>query len=313
VYISCSTLHKAQIVFYLARASGVTLTGSEWQYCPHRKIDVCGPVDTEFFLPEVSQGYCRTSTDNEWALYVQCLSFSAPLASATPVYITSYQSAAEDVTYYGLRDYQISFTPQSNPRLDFKNKFQPLQEGFGHYVQHGILTDNYTSMIEIVKSKVCMFEKTAAVDTTMPTVPVWAAANTVNGLNMWVQFFQFWKGSTVFRFNTLNVNEKAMLTIKDRNGYYMPYADIMIPNTATVSELKLPFNSPVSMVSTRLDNEFTDNELPRFIMGAFGTGYIWVSAGDDFRMSHLMYPPWTVTLAPTTATTYGISGAMHSY
>jgi len=316
-YISCTTLHCAKFVFYLAPSTAGT--SGEWQYCNHRIVDVAGPTEVEIMVPELCQGYTKLTSNTTWALWVECLAYSAPLGSATPILFMNYQAAAEDVAYFDLIETQVTFTPQSNPRDDFRKKFTPLREGDKMYEHDGIVTGTYTNILEMMKLKTCMLKKGSgtAVSLQMPTVPTWGGSNVLYGPDVYLVLFQFWKGSVSYKFGTswagssAQPGDKLMLYLTNRVKT-TPYADF-VSDAVSVAEIRAPYQTPYSMVSTRLPSSFDDTTRFTLHTGAGGQGCVWCGFSDDFRVSHLMWPPWSLTQGNVASTTYGMFGASGAY
>lgn len=311
IYVSCTTLHSARMAFYLGRTTGMTTTGKEYNYCESRVVDINGPMDIEFFLPDVSQFYAKPTDDSSWSLWFNTLSYSAPLAAATPIILNVYSSAAEDVAYYLPKEAAVTFTPNSNPRKDFKKHFEPLHEGATFYKPEGVFADTYTSIYELMKTRTCYGSKSnnSAWSTPMPLKPVYGSSNTFFGLDMYLLFYNFWRGSIEFKFAAYDTNTNAMY-LCNKSDLNTPYCD-MSSAAEPVNEMRKAYYHSVCAVPTRYNGVYPDNDISYFKLAPKGNGTMWFSAGDDFRVSHLMYPPWDLTWG--NLGTYGIPAVISKY
>ena len=310
-YFSCSTLHVARFVFYLA-PSGSTTNGSEWQRCHYKIVDVVGPTETEIFVAYPEQSYTNQTNENNWALFGQCLQYSAPLGTATPIIMATYSAASEDVQYWGYLDKTLTFTPNSCPRKDFKKKFEPLHPGMELYTTTGMNSDSFTDMRQLMKLKYFITQKANGTALTIgqPSPITYGASNTVNGLVLLIQFYLFWRGSRVLKLGTKDTNPITFMSMLSNNSDPMIYADCG-SGACPVTEMKMPWNGEISMVQTRFPSTVSETSRSYVKWSTLGSGAVWLGGGDDFTVSHLMYPPWAVTFA--NATTVGTPGAAAYY
>jgi hypothetical protein len=293
VYWSCTTQHAMRVVFYLAPETAGT--SGEWEKCWHQTVDVTGPGDHEVFVADPTQGFARNMNDSgidSWCLWMQPISFSSPLGYATPIKWAVYQAAAEDVLYYMPRDVAVTFHPESNPREEFKKEFPPLHPGMKLYAPSGVLPSTYSDIRELMKTKYCLATKaqTTALTMEFPTQYVSDADNVVWGLDMLNLLYLFRRGSVVVKAGTKDVTPGMTMMMTDQNsGTYTPYAGIA-SQSAPVVEMKAPFYGDTSVINMRLPNTFPENERPRFVFSPRGQMCIWGGAGDDYTVSHLMWP-----------------------
>jgi len=141
----------------------------------------------------------------------------------------------------------------------------------------------------------------------LPTTYVWGASNTLYGLDATLCIFQFWKGSVCYKYGA-TTNEQTAMIAKNINQNNTPFTDLSQNNCDPTAEIRVPYQTPVSMISTRLNNTFVDENHAGVLLSRKGAGGIWAGAGEDFRVSHLQWPPWGVTQGIISSTSYGQTG-----
>jgi len=219
-YFSCTTMHAARVVFYLV-PSGLG-NNPAWQSCYHRQVDISGATDTEFTIPfpfnTIIEGF--TTTETSWALYMSILSFSQPVSTATtPIYLMLYMSSAEDVEYFVPRDVAYTFTPLSFPRKDFSTPFEPLHASMRAYRQEKIVMGNpIRSMKDLFH---ILWPQTTTSGASVQLIVPWtyAAANTINGMNLFNLLFLFCRGSLRVK-TTQKVTNPLALFVTTETGHF---------------------------------------------------------------------------------------------
>jgi len=290
VYFSCTTQHSGRFVFFLSPSSnlnGVTT----YQFCHHQIVDVIGPGEHEIFFPQMTQAFAQDNDSNPevWKLFVQCISYSAPLGYATPFVLVVYASAAEDVQYSCLKDRSVTFTSESSPRQEFKRPFPPLHEGMKMTAQQGVLPDTYDDIRQIMKTKFCQVQLTSGTSQVTYPQPAVTGSNRVEGLSVLNLLYLFWRGSIVFKTASKDSATHCMMAAVDINGNYCPCADFG-SHSISVSELKMPMYGTRRCVPTMVKSEANGAVVQ---VASNAPVLLYTSAGDDYTVSHLQWPSYT--------------------
>lgn len=149
VYITASNFHSARIVFYYSN------TNTSWQNCYHRVVDIQGDTEVDMTLPYTSSfPVSGTGVVNPMKLYAVLLSYSqADPTLNTPIYLNTYFAMASDFRMYGPMNIMVNstFTPQSNPRLDFQKNFEGIHPSVTGYKQENMVCgEEITSYRDLV-------------------------------------------------------------------------------------------------------------------------------------------------------------------
>jgi len=313
-YFSCSTQHSARFVIYIAPYTNLN-GATAFQFCHHQIVDVIGPTDHEVFVPQMLKSYSedRNNEEEVWGIFLQCVSFSAPLGTASPIFVTMYYSAAEDVQYASPIDYTMTFTAESNPRAEFKHPFAPLHADMTMFTQVGVLPDTYNDIRQLMKTKYAL-AKVANNGIIVYPSQYAVGSNVLEGLMVWNSMYLFRRGSICFKVNCRDPAVTGLIVPSDLSQRLSSTADIMT-SAAPAAELKIPmYGTRYCKVIRSKDINQACNAVVKWSFNtASDNALIWSSAGDDYAVSHLQYPDYAPTFSTTNPTTTGIGLAVFYY
>jgi len=241
-YFVASKMHNVKVVFYLAPASAPT-DGNGWQSGYHKIVDINGTTRVDFTIPYSDHSpMMRTGQVPDFVLWMAVLSFSQPVSTGpTSIDVLSYKAAGPDFRVASPRDLQVTFTPNSIPREDFKVDFLPLHPSMKQYIIDGLTAAESPESIRDLTHVMYSYGAPSGSSGDITIWPRWSygVANTYNGIYLWQIFYLFRRGG--FRLKYFNKNQNNVgIFLKDPNsGYWMTTTDTTSAVKPT-GELEMP-------------------------------------------------------------------------
>jgi hypothetical protein len=147
IYIFASKYHSVRLVFWINQG---TSTGTHWENCYHKVLDVQGDTNIFFTVPYMQKEFASNNVaDSTPRVYMTVVSYNQPdNALDTPIFVLCYKAAASDYSWGGLTD---TVAIQSNPRADFSKEFESFHTSVTGYKESGLLYgEKYRSFREVI-------------------------------------------------------------------------------------------------------------------------------------------------------------------
>mgnify|MGYP003571892339 FL=1 len=278
MYITASVFHAVRLVFWLSEDSDPV---TNWEECYHRIVEVQGDTEVEFSVPYLQKGFTSTTSVGikPFSIYCAILAWSQPddLIS-NPIYINTYKSGDNDFRFGAQAE--VTWTLQSNPRLDFEREFQPFHPSFTSYMQEGLLFGEDFDTLRQLMHRNYATSSTSTGKLNMWNIP---SSPVLYGPEKFGALFRFYRGSVRWKIYPKSGNIQtlaACLQIGTTNlqGYTMS------SGTNPVIEVEAPYYNDATFKST----DFTDSNYKLLFSDPSGENvFASKSLGDDFSF-HFM-------------------------
>jgi len=302
---SCSASHSAKVVFYLAVPNSVATAAQTWQSCYHKEVHVTGHTIVEFTVPYMGENYL-TPNQEHLSLYMTVVSFSQPVSTSTaPIYVIGLKAGAEDRKYAYPSSGSYTFTPQYNPRKEFLKPFPTFAEGMYAFENTGVVTEVVEDIRDIFHMMTPQNAQTTGI---INPLPPWTfgSSNRVLGINLWMVFFKFYRGSIRVKGVTKNGVQQIMYACKSAGTPY-PHGDMSSSANPSMG-IELPYatgNAFGNVRGSTSDYIYSPNLCVN--TNASANYYLFTGAGDDFTPFYIFNVP-SGALYDDTNTTVGWRG-----
>jgi hypothetical protein len=275
VYITASLMHAVRLVFYMGRG-----VNADWQTCYHRVVDVQGDTEVDMTLPYTAQNALNLA-DDTYSVYVKILAWSQADSSATtPIYLDVYKAAASDFQVACQLD--VGFTPESNPRMDFAQPFQPIHESITGYVCKDMLCgEEFTTIREMIHRYIPYYGVNSASSVVAYDDNLGAGKF---GMEMMGLFYRFRRGSIRYRFFQKTAGFGC--TNLQIGSTLIPAFSVSNNNIQQLDG-EIPYYDDLLFQKTR--GSVTD--ILVFPYSKSNTFFLFKAAGDDFSFHFLQPPP----------------------
>jgi hypothetical protein len=293
-----SKFHKVRFVIWLQKDS---VTARDWVDCYHRVYDVQADTMDSFTIPYVSNNMSE-SYGHKWYLWVKTLSWcSINDVIDAPIYLNFFKAAGPDLQVGCPLD--VGFTPNSDPRVDFREPFPMFADGMTYFSHEGFLfgekivsfrelLHRYTPFGAVSSDHIAVFD------------PVAGRNGSIEGLG---HFFRFWRGSIRFKilFQKSQLKQRSVMLYKTGFGEVSCLQGTTVSSdTNPVLEFVAPYYYPRLFLSS---GSSTNNVYDAyFSQEADEWFFAMKAAGDDFSYYFLRFWPCTLTYGRT-GTAYGLN------
>jgi hypothetical protein len=317
LYIFASKYHSVRLVFWINQG---TNTGTHWENCYHKVLDVQGDTNLFFTVPYMDKGFASDhSSSTTPRVYMTVVSYNQPdNALSTPIFVVGYKAAASDYSWGGLTD---TIALQCNPRADFSQEFESFHPSVVGYKETGLLYgEKYRSFREIIHrySPDCPTDTVSTYPLSAYQVGGYAsgAYKVYTGLEKIGLFYLFRRGSIrlkIMQYGAYASVPRCLVA----GATSILYSGVAISSaTNPVVEMEIPWYCNTAFGSNV--TYYTNEAIPVAVSKGSPTGvndttFLLKSAGDDFSFHFLV--PFRGTIVPSdyeSVVGFGTSGLLYA-
>jgi len=328
---NASNFHSITAVIWWNPDSNTTRT--HWQACYHKIVDIKGLTMVDFMVPYVQSTYGDVVGSND-TIFITILAWANP-STAFPIDMNVWKAMASDAGVALYRDsycnlscsvtevdtYEVEF--EFNPRAHFLQEFSYFHPGMSGFSMSGIVNgEEPTSIRQILKQMHPYSTMTRADPYYVFNKVGWVntPANIQMGIEMWAQFFVYYRGGIVMKFlqDANNSPKTQVVYVTDSSTNIIAGFHANTPNNP-VLEITVPYYSINSLTFTTVGSVASVNSNDGFLVdGTFSDAdilpqFLWKRIKDDFSFVFLKPPPSYMIFSPFDDTNvfFGYAGYAH--